>query len=180
MSNQTFWQWAGEFAINFGVQLIALTILLTIIYAVVRATKRTWWVWGAGITVVFMMVAIMVAPVYIAPLTNHYTALPERGMRSAILSLARANDIPAKDVYTFDASKQSKRVSANVSGLFGTTRISLNDNLLNRCTPSEVLAVLGHEMGHYVLNHVGIMITWFGLLIVLAFWIVDRAFHGLT
>jgi len=180
LSNQTFWQWAGEFAINFGLELVALSVLLTIIYAVVRATKRYWWVWGAGVTVVFMIVAVIIAPVYIAPLTNHYTALPDSGMRNAILSLARANDIPAKDVYTFDASKQSKRVSANVSGLFGTTRISLNDNLLNRCTPSEVLAVLGHEMGHYVMNHVGIFITWFGLLIVLAFWFVDRAFRGLT
>jgi len=180
LSNQTFWQWAGDFAINSGVALIGLTILLTIVYAIVRATKRYWWVWGSGITVVFMMVAIMVAPVYIAPLTNHYTALPQSGLRSAILSLANANDIPAKDVYTFDASKQSKRVSANVSGLFGTTRISLNDNLLNRGTPSEVLAVLGHEMGHYVMNHVGTFITWFGLLIVLAFWFVDHAFRGLT
>ena len=46
LSNQTFWQWAGEFAINFGLELVALTVLLTIIYAVVRATKHYWWVWG--------------------------------------------------------------------------------------------------------------------------------------
>jgi STE24 endopeptidase len=67
--------------------------------------------------------------------------------------MARANGIPAENVYYFDASKQTKRVSANVSGMFGTTRISLNDNLLNRTTPAEIRAVMAHEMGHYVLNH---------------------------
>lgn len=180
LSNQSFSQWAGEFAINFGVSLIGMVILLTVVYAIIRGAKRAWWIWGAGVTVVFMMVYIMAGPVFIAPLTNHYSALPDSGMRNAILSLARANQVPAQDVYVFDASKQSKRVSANVSGLFGTTRISLNDNLLNRCTPSEVLAVLGHEMGHYAMNHVGILVTWFGLLIVLAFLFVDKAFYGLT
>jgi len=180
LSNQTFLEWANDFAIQFGVQLIAMTLLFTVLYAVIRATKRFWWVWGAGVTVVFLVVSIMIAPVYIAPLTNHYTALPESGMRNGILSLARANGVPADNVYTFDASKQSKRVSANVSGMLGTTRISLNDNLLNRCTPSEVLAVLAHEIGHYVLGHVTSMIVYFGLVIVFAFWFVAQAYRWLA
>jgi STE24 endopeptidase len=53
----------------------------------------------------------------------------------------------------FDASRQTDRISANVSGLGPTIRISLNDNLLNRTSPEEVKAVMGHELGHYVLNH---------------------------
>lgn len=179
LSNQTFAQWAIEFAISSGVQILSMMLLLTIVYAVIRAAKRAWWAWGAGITVIFLIIGVAIAPVYIAPLTNKYTPLPESGLRNAILSMARANEIPADNVYMSDASKQSKRISANVSGMFGTTRITLNDNLLNRCTPSEVLAVMGHEMGHYVLNHIAILITWMGLLIVVAFWFVDRTFHGL-
>jgi STE24 endopeptidase len=180
LSNQTFGQWAGEFAVQFGVQLAGMILLLTAVYAVIRVAKRAWWIWGAAVTVGFMIFALTIGPVYISPLTNHYTPLPQSGMRNAILSLARANAIPADDVYTFDASKQSNRISANVSGMFGTTRISLNDNLLNRGTPSEVLAVLGHEMGHYALGHIAIFVTWFGLLIVAAFWFVDHSFRGLT
>ena len=180
LSNQSLGQWAGETAIQFFIQLVASVLLLTIIYAVIRATKRAWWAWGAAVTVVFLAFFIMIAPVFVAPMTNKYTPLPESGMKNAILSMARANDIPAKNVYVFDASKQSKRVSANVSGLLGTTRISLNDNLLNRCTPSEVLAVLGHEMGHYVMNHVAILVTWIGLLILFGFWFVDKTFYGIT
>jgi Zn-dependent protease with chaperone function len=180
LSNQTFVQWAGDFGIGLLQNLVLFTILLTIIYAIARAVQRRWWVWGTAITVVFMAIVIMIGPVFLAPMFNHYSPLPDSAMKSAILSMARANGIPATDVYTFDASRQSKRISANVSGLLGTTRISLNDNLLDRCTPSEVLAVLGHEMGHYVMNHVAVLLTWFGLLALVAFWFVDKSFHGLV
>jgi STE24 endopeptidase len=179
LSNQSFGQWAGEFGIAFAIQVIAAAIVLTLIYAAARAAKRSWWIWGAGITVVFLVVMVAVGPVFIEPLFNKYTPLPDSATRNAVLSLARSQGIPAKDVYLVDASKQSKRVSANVAGLFGTTRIALNDNLLNRCTPSEVLQVLGHEMGHYVMNHVAISITWFGLIIFFGFWFVDKTFYGL-
>jgi STE24 endopeptidase len=180
LSNQTFAQWAGEFGIAFAIEVIAFAIVLTLIYAAARAAKRAWWIWGAGITVTFMIVIIAVAPVFIQPLFNKYTPLPDSATRNAVLSLARSQGIPAKDVYLVDASKQSKRVSANVAGLFGTTRIALNDNLMNRCTPSEVLQVLGHEMGHYVMNHIASFITWFGLIICFGFWFVDRTFYGLV
>ncbi len=179
LSNQTFLQWAGEFGINFLLGLVGFTILLTLIYTAARAVKRRWWIWATGLMVVFLIVQMMVYPVYIAPLTNHYAPLPDSAMKSAILSLGRSQGIPANDVYVFDASKQSNKISANVSGMFGTTRISLTDNLLNRCTPSEVLAVVGHEMGHYVLNHAATMITWFGLVFLVVFWLIDKAFHGL-
>jgi STE24 endopeptidase len=180
LSNQTFAQWAGEYGIGFVVTLIGFTFLLTIIYAVARAVQRKWWAWGTGISIVFLLFVIMIAPVFISPLFNNYTPLPDSAMKSTILSMARSNGIPATDVYTFDASKQSKRVSANVSGLFGTTRISLNDNLLNRCTPSEVLAVMAHEMGHYVMNHVAVNVTFLGLVFLVVFWLTDKTFHGLV
>lgn len=180
LSNQTFPQWAGDFGKSFLVSLVVFTILLTGIYAAARAAKGRWWVWATGITVVFTALYLMIYPVYVAPMFNHYAPLPESGMRQAIQSMARANGIPADNIYIVDESRQSTRISANVSGFLGTTRISLNDNLLNDCTPSEVLSVMGHEMGHYVMNHVGILLTWFGLLILVGFVFVDRAYRGLT
>ncbi len=86
-------------------------------------------------------------------------------MVEPILRLARANGIPADKVYEMDASKQTKRVSANVSGFLGTTRITLNDNLIHRCSVAEIEAVMGHEMGHYVLNHVFKMILFLAIVI---------------
>jgi STE24 endopeptidase len=94
--------------------------------------------------------------------------------------MARANGVPADNVYLVDASKQSKRISANVSGLGSTIRVSLNDNLLRRSTPEEVQAVMGHELGHYVLNHGPKMLVFFVLLIGLGFWVVNWAFTALV
>jgi STE24 endopeptidase len=83
-------------------------------------------------------------------------------------------------VWVFDASRQTKRVSANVSGFAGTMRISLNDNLLNRCSLAEIEAVMGHEVGHYVLNHVYKTILFIAVVIVVGFALLKRAFEAVT
>jgi STE24 endopeptidase len=178
LSNQSFLDWAGDFAIQFAVTLVTGTIVLTLIYAAARKAKERWWLWGAGISVATLATIMIIQPVFIAPLLNHYAPLPDSGLKSAIIAQAEANGIPTKDVFVYDESRQSKRISANVSGLLGTTRISLNDNLLNQCLPEEVLAVVGHEMGHYVMNHPAIQLTWTGLLIFLLFKLADLAFRS--
>jgi STE24 endopeptidase len=83
--------------------------------------------------------------------------------------MARANGIPAKDVYEVDASRQTTKMSANVSGFANTMRITLNDNLLRRGSPEEIQSVMGHEMGHYVLNHVYKFTIFISVVIVLTF-----------
>lgn len=177
LSNQTFLQWFGDFGTGFGINLVGMVVLLTIIYAVIRGSQRMWWLWGTVVAVAFMVFMMVIAPVFIAPLFNHYEPLKPGPLKTQILSLAKANGIPANNVYEFDASRQSDRISANVSGLFGTTRISLNDNLLKRCTDREILAVLGHEMGHYVLDHGAILLTWIGLLFLVGFAFVNWGFR---
>ncbi|HEY5336860.1 MAG TPA: M48 family metallopeptidase [Rhizomicrobium sp.] len=180
LSNQNFLQWFGDFTTGFGVSLVIFVILLTIIYSVIRATRRFWWAWGTLVTVVFLIVAGALAPVFISPLFNHYQPLKEGPLKTQILSIARSEGIPVTNVYEFDASKQSKRISANVSGALGTTRISLNDNLLNRSTPREIIAVLGHEMGHYVLDHTTRLLMMTGLLFFVGFAFTAWGFNVLT
>ena len=103
--------------------------------------------------------------------------LNDRRITDPILRVARANGIPATKVYQVDASKQSNRVSANVSGLLGTERITLNNNMLNRSSPEAVLAVMGHEMGHYVLNHVYKLVFFFGVVACVAFALLRWSLH---
>ncbi|HEY3778488.1 MAG TPA: M48 family metallopeptidase [Rhizomicrobium sp.] len=180
LSNQNLAQWLGDFGTAFAVELVATIIALTLVYAVIRASQRLWWAWATLVAVALFAVFAAAQPVFVAPLFNHYRPLAESPLKERILTLARANGIPADNVYEFDASRQSKRISANVSGLFGTTRISLNDNLMNRSSPREIEAVLGHEMGHYVLSHVAIGLTWFGLVFLVAFLFLDRGFRALV
>jgi STE24 endopeptidase len=179
LSNQTFSAWMTDLFKGLGVGALLGGIAVVAVYTIFRRLPRTWWIWGTAAALVFVVLGALIAPVFIAPLFNTYTELRNPGLRGPILSLARANGIPAEHVYVFDASRQTKRVSANVSGAFGTLRISLNDNLLNRVSPAAVKSVMGHEMGHYVLNHVYESILWFALVFLLAFaflrWGFDRA-----
>jgi STE24 endopeptidase len=92
--------------------------------------------------------------------------------------MARANEIPVKQVFEVDASRQTTRVSANVAGFLGTTRIALNDNLLKQCTLPEIREVMAHEMGHYVLNHGAKLLTYFGLFILIGFALTRNLFDA--
>ncbi len=179
LSNQTFGAWMADLLKGLGVGAILGGVAVVAVYTIFRRLPRTWWIWGTAAALVFVVLGALIAPVFIAPLFNTYTELKDPSLRGPILALARANGIPAEHVYVFDASKQSKRVSANVSGAFGTMRISLNDNLLNRVSPAGVKSVMGHEMGHYVLNHVYEAMLWFALVFLLGFaflrWGFDRA-----
>ena len=171
--NQTFGPWFRDQLVSLAVAVVLGAILVVPLFGLVRKLGRSWWVWGAGLTILFFAFVSLIAPVYLAPLFNTYKKLEDPGIKDPILSMARANGIPATDVYEFDASRQSNRVSANVSGFANTLRISLNDNLLNRCTLPEIETTMGHEMGHYVLNHSYKGLVMLGVVTVIGFAFLD-------
>jgi len=177
LSNQTLGGWFGDQLKGLGLAIVLGGLAVVALFAIVRRLPRTWHIWGAGAAIVFLMIGMLIGPVFIAPLFNKYTVLTNARVRDPILRLARQNGIPATNVYEVDASRQSKRVSANVSGFLGTERITLNDNLLNRCSPEAIFAVMGHEMGHYVLNHVYKMLVFFVLIVLLLFAALRWALH---
>ena len=176
LSNLSFADWFNEQLIGLGVELVLGTLGIALIYIVIRKAPKTWTIWGSVAGLGMLGFVLMISPVFINPLFNEYQSLEAGPLKAKILSLARANGVPADDVYQFDASKQSTRISANVSGIFGTTRISLNDNLLNRTSSASIEAVMGHEMGHYVPNHSQKMLVFFGILMVIGFTFVRWAF----
>jgi STE24 endopeptidase len=179
LSNQTLLQWAGDYGIGFAITLVTALIGLPLLYAAIRRARENWWIWGSGLAVLLVVAQFALYPIFIAPLFNRYTPLPDSPLKQKILSLARANDIPVDNVYLVDASRQSSRISANVSGFLGTTRISLNDNLMKQ-PQDEILAVMGHEMGHYAMDHMTRIILLFALVLVLGFAFADWGFRIVT
>ena len=169
LATQSFAPWFREQLLGLALALVGGTLLVVVLYAVFRRAPRTWWLWGAIVMIIYSGTLVLIAPVYIEPLFNTYKPLTDPKIRNPILAMARANEIPVKQVFEVDASRQTTRVSANVSGLLGTTRVALNDNLLKQCTLPEIRAVMAHEMGHYVLNHGAKLVTYFGILILIGF-----------
>lgn len=176
LATQTFAAWSLDQLKGLLISLIIMPPILALLYAAVRKTGDRWWVWASGGTFALILFFMMVAPVFLDPLFNDYKPLRQGEVREQILSLARANMIPDNNVVEFDASKQTTRISANVSGFLGTTRVALNDNLLDRTSEPEILAVLGHEMGHYVLNHGLRLVIYMTLILGLGFWVVHWLF----
>ncbi len=177
LATQSLPEWLRDQAVGLGVTLVLFPLLLVALYGVFRKAPRTWWLWGGAISLVFLVFVILIAPVYIDPLFNEYEPLADRRVEDEILSLARASGIATDDVWQFDASRQTTRISANVSGFMGTMRVRLNDNLLARCTLPEIKAVMGHEIGHYVLNHVYESLVFFGVVLVAGFAFVRWGFE---
>jgi len=177
LATQAFGPWIGDQLIGLAVTGVLGGIAVMVLYWVVRRLGKNWWVWGAVASIVLLAFTILIAPVYIAPLFNTFKKLENPKIRDPILSLARANGIPVTEVYEVDASKQSTRVSAYVSGFLGSERIVLNDNLLNRCTPEEIQSVMGHEMGHYVLHHVYKDVLFYGVLFLVGFAFLNWGMH---
>ena len=169
LATQSFLPWFREQLIGFGLTIIGGTILLIALYAVFRKAPRTWWAWATAVMVIFLLGVVFIAPVFIEPLFNTYKPLMKPEIRDPILAMARANQIPTRQVFEVDASRQTTRVSANVAGFLGTTRIALNDNLLKQCTLPEIRAVMAHEMGHYVLNHGAKLLTYSGIFLAIGF-----------
>ncbi|HYA62460.1 MAG TPA: M48 family metallopeptidase [Candidatus Sulfotelmatobacter sp.] len=177
LATQTFGPWMGDQLKGLLIGLILGGLVAMALVGTVRKLPRTWHIWGALVTVLFSIFTIMIAPVFIVPMFNKVTLLNDPKITQPILSMARANGIPAHDVYQIDASKQTTRMSANVSGFGKTMRITLNDNLLRRGSPEEIQEAMGHEMGHYVLNHIYKDLLFFLVVIVTGFsllrWALD-------
>jgi STE24 endopeptidase len=169
MATQTFGPWFAEQLVGLAVSMVSFALLATAFYAVLRRVGERWWLWGTFVAVAFLVLSVLVGPVLIDPLFNTYKPVADGPIKRAVLMMAQADGVPADNVYEFDASRQTTRVSANVSGIFGSASVRLNDNLLRRSSLPEIRAVMGHELGHYVMNHIYKMIAEFSLLFLLAF-----------
>ena len=178
MATQDFGAWFGEQLVSAAVAMVMMALFAAVLYAVLRRAGARWWWWGALTSLALIIVMLVLSPVYIDPLFNTYKPVPDGIVKHEVLALAKANGVPVDNVYEFDASRQTTRVSANVSGFLGTAAVRLNDNLLNRASLPEIRAVMGHEIGHYTLNHMAKMLWELCVLVTLAFafaaWVMRR------
>ena len=176
MSNLTAGGFLGEWLIGTVIGVTIVGLAISGIYKLVRRVRERWWAWATGVTFLFILFVFTVQPVVVEPLFNDYQPLPAGEVRDSILALASEVGVPVDDVYWFNASKQTKRISANVSGLGGTARIALNDNLLHGTSLPEIRAVMGHEMAHYSLHHGIKLALGFTLALGIGYFVINHAF----
>lgn len=178
LATQTFGPWFAEQLIGLAVSMSVTALAVGALYAVFRRSGERWWLWGTVTAMGLITLALLVGPVWIDPLFNTYKPVEPGPVKDAVLAMAQADGVPVSNIFEFDASRQTTRVSANVSGIFGSAAVRLNDNLLRRTSLPEIRAVMGHELGHYVMNHVYKGIAEFALVVLAGFlfarWAMDR------
>jgi STE24 endopeptidase len=152
MSTQTLKGWVVDQVKSLLVGAVLGLILLEIIYAVLRAFPGTWWLWAAGILLLFSILLANLAPILLMPLFYKFVPLGDEhaDLAERLLRLAeRANTI-VQGVFKFDMSRRTKAANAGLTGLGNTRRIILGDTLIDEFTPDEIETVLAHELGHHV------------------------------
>jgi STE24 endopeptidase len=179
MSTQTLAAWFGEYLINQAISVVILAVLVAGLYAVIRRAGERWWIWGTAGALAFTVFMVAIGPVLIDPLFNTYKPVEDGPVKRAILQMAHADGVPVDNVYEFDASRQTTRISANVSGMFGSAAVRLNDNLLRRTSEAEIRAVMSHELGHYVLNHMAKTMFMLAVVIFIGFYVAQASIDGL-
>jgi len=172
--NQGFGDWFGESLLGLFLGIVISIIPVWFFYWLIGKTKKWWLVFSVG-AVPFIVLFIVVAPVVISPMFNDFTPLKDKALEAEIRTLAQKGGIGDADIFEVNGSKQSNKVNAYVTGLMGTRRIVLYDTMIAGFTTEEIKFVMGHEMGHYVMNHI-----WWGVLvamlsILIGTWLMDKA-----
>ncbi len=176
LSHQPFGDWLMQSLISTIVNMILFGAFFVGLYALIRRVPRGWPAWGGMFAGAAMMFGLLIAPVFVMPLFNDYTPMPEGPVKDAVVALARDSNVPTDKIFVFDGSRQRSVLTANVSGFLGTAQISVSDVALKEATLAEVCAVVAHEIGHYVSNDLFSIIALIAILAALGFVLTQRLF----
>lgn len=172
LSNQTFGKWFGNSLKNRVVLMVAVLAAGWIPFVLIKRSPRRWWLYTSLLTLSLLCGLLLILPGLIAPLFNQYQPLQDKKLEAKILALTARAGIENGRVYQVNASVDTKAVSARVLGFMGTERIVIWDTMLRTFNEDEVLFVVGHEMGHYVLGHIVKSVPLAFVLILLSFYAI--------
>lgn len=174
LSTETASAWLRDWTTAVALSVAVAALLLYIPYRLLRASPGRWWLWTGLLTAPLTVLAMIVVPVYVAPLFDDYGRMRDPGLERRIQRLAARAGIPDSRIYEVRKSAETRQVNAYVAGFGATKRIVLWDTLVDRLQPDEVEFVMGHEIGHFVLRHTLTTIVAATLLVTLSLYAVHR------
>ncbi len=172
LSSQSLEKWFQDTAIANAISFIVSFGLICILYALLRKFRERWWLYFGLGSLPFIVLVMLVKPVLIDPLFNDFHPMTDKVLESRIRTLADRAGIAGTRILQVDKSEETNRINAYVTGFLGSKRIVLWDTLIDRLEEDELEFVLGHEIGHYVLNHVIYTTILSGMMILAALFLV--------
>lgn len=177
-SNQTFGKWFGDGLKAMLVAMIIVCLVMWVPYLLLKKSPRRWWLYTSIAAVPFIILMMLVSPLWIDPLFNDFGPMQDKVLEAKILALADRAGIEGGRVYEVNKSVDTEAVNAYVTGFMDSKRIVLWDTTIDKLAEDELLFVMAHEMGHFVLKHVVTGITFFSLVILVMLYIVHRTARG--
>ncbi len=153
ISVQPVWDWLRELAISYTLDYVLLALVSAVVYYFIRKDERTWWVKLWLLSIPFTLFMMIIQPVLIDPLYDEFTRLSDPVLEGKILNVAQQAGISADRVYEVKMADKTNAMNAYVNGLGASLRIVLWDTTLQRLTEEQVLIIMAHEIGHYVMHH---------------------------
>ena len=175
LSNQTLGKWSGDSLKSLMVSCGIGFLVVWIPYLLLEKSPKRWWLYVGLGTAPFLFLMLLVSPIWINPLFNDFGPMKDTALEAKVLALAERAGIEGSRVFEVNKSVDTKTLNAYVTGFLGTKRIVIWDTTIAKMNEGELLFVLGHEMGHYVLGHVWKLIVLFTLLTLVMLFLADRA-----
>jgi STE24 endopeptidase len=177
LSNQRLGSWLWDETKGFLVGLVLGVIVVELLYFLIRQAPQYWWLIGwAAFLGLFVLIA-QLAPVLLFPIFYKFEPLQDEGLKSRLVTLSERAGTRVRGVYKWNLSEKSKKANAALTGLGNTRRIILADTLLESYSPDEIEAVLAHELGHHVHNHILKSIFIQAGITLVGFWAANWVLH---
>jgi len=172
ITTQSFSAWMKDQLIDFWVNYLLMTVIIIVLYALIKRFETRWWLYAWLLSIPFSMFLMFIQPVVIDPLYNDFYPLKNKVLEEKILEIAEKAEIPAEHVYEVNMSEKTNALNAYVTGIGSNSRIVLWDTTLNRLNEDEILFIMAHEMGHYVMKHIYVGIAGYLLLSLVALYFI--------
>jgi len=178
LSVQGWGSWLGDVVKGGLVSIIFFTLIAWIITTLIRKSPRRWWLYSWMIVMVLVVFVVFIAPILIDPLFNKFEPLDSTNpeLVTAIQQVTKRGgmDIPRDRMFLMKASEKVTTLNAYVTGFGPSKRVVVWDTTIQKASTPETLFIFGHEMGHYVLNHVRIGLGAAAVGLFIGFYLLYR------
>ncbi len=154
LSNQKLRSWLWDELKGFLVTLVLATIIVELLYLVIRHYTQHWWLIAWAVFLGLFVLLAQLAPVVLFPIFYKFEPLENEELKRRLILLSERAGTRVRGVYKWHLSEKSKKANAALTGLGATRRIILADTLLDNYSDDEIEAVLAHELGHHVHKHI--------------------------
>ena len=173
LSNQKLRSWIWDECKGWLVSLVLGTIMVEIVYAIIRIAPERWWIIAWAVFVGLFLLMAQLAPVLLMPIFYKFEPLNNDGLRERLTKLGERAGTRVRGVYEWKLSEKTNKANAALTGIGSTRRIILSDTLLQHYSDDEIEAILAHELGHHVHKHILKSILMQVGVTLLGFWLIN-------